>query len=138
MSVEELPQVLGRYQFTHALIQETLAEELTLTRRVRIHARISETLEELYGANAEAHAAELAHDFAEAEAVLGTENLVRYSLLAGERALTAYAWEEALAHFQRARDAKGEQPMDTETADSYLVSVAPRPPCFPPPSSKMR
>ena len=115
--IEELPQVLGRYQFTHALIQETLAEELTLTRRVRIHARIAETLEELYGANAEAHAAELAHDFAEAEAVLGTENLVRYSLLAGERALTAYAWEEALAHFQRARDAKGEQPMDTETAD---------------------
>ena len=100
-----------------AALSARVIEELTLTRRVRIHARIAETLEELYGANAEAHAAELAHDFAEAEAVLGTENLVRYSLLAGERALTAYAWEEALAHFQRARDAKGEQPMDTETAD---------------------
>jgi len=34
--IEELPQVLGRYQFTHALIQETLTEELTLTRRVRL------------------------------------------------------------------------------------------------------
>ena len=100
-----------------AALSARVIEELTLTRRVRIHARIAETLEELYGANAEAHAAELAHDFAEAEAVLGTENLVRHSLLAGERALTAYAWEEALAHFQRARDAKGEQPMDTETAD---------------------
>ena len=100
-----------------AALSTRVIEELTLTRRVRIHARIAETLEELYGANTEAHAAELAHDFAEAEAVLGTENLVRYSLLAGERALTAYAWEEALAHFQRARDAKGEQPMDTETAD---------------------
>ena len=100
-----------------AALSARVIEELTLTRRVRIHARIAETLEELYGANTEAHAAELAHDFAEAEAVLGTENLVRYSLLAGERALTAYAWEEALAHFQRARDAKGEQPMDTETAD---------------------
>ena len=31
--IEELPQALGRYQFTHALIQETLSEELTLTRR---------------------------------------------------------------------------------------------------------
>ena len=100
-----------------AALSARVIEELTLTRRVRIHARIAETLEELYGANTEAHAAELAHDFAEAEAVLGTENLVRYSLLAGERALTAYAWEEALAHFQWARDAKGEQPMDTETAD---------------------
>ena len=62
--IEELPQAVGRYQFTHALIQETLTEELTLTRRVRLHARIAETLEQLYGDDAEAHAAELAHHFA--------------------------------------------------------------------------
>ena len=114
--IEELPHVVGRYQFTHTLIQETLAEELTLTRRVRLHARIAETLEDIYGDNVAAHAAELAHHFAAAEAVLGTEKLAQYSLLAGERALMTYAWEEALAHFQQARDAKGEQPMDTETA----------------------
>ena len=105
--IEELPQAVGRYQFTHALIQETLAEELTLTRRVRLHARIAETLEELYGANTEAHAAELAHHFAEAEAVLGADKLVHYSLLAGERALAAYAWEEAGDHFEQGLTAKG-------------------------------
>ena len=49
--IEELPQSVGRYQFTHALIQETLAEELSTTRRVRLHARIAEALEELYGAD---------------------------------------------------------------------------------------
>jgi len=53
--IEELPQALGRYQFTHALIQETLSEELTLTRPVRMHARIAQSLEELYGDNAEYH-----------------------------------------------------------------------------------
>ena len=57
--IEELPGV-GRYQFTHALIQGTLADELSLTRRARLHARIAEALEELYGAEVEAHAAELA------------------------------------------------------------------------------
>jgi tetratricopeptide (TPR) repeat protein len=108
--IEELPRAVGRYQFTHALIQETLLEELTTTRRVRLHARIAAALEELYGANAEAHAAELAHHFAEAQTVLGPERLVRYSLLAGERALAAYAWEEAQAHFQRALAAKEGQP----------------------------
>jgi tetratricopeptide (TPR) repeat protein len=98
--IEELPRSVGRYQFTHALIQETLAEELTTIRRVRLHARIAQALEALYGEQAEAHAAELAHHFAEAQAVLGTEKLVRYSMPAGERALVAYAWEEAQAHFE--------------------------------------
>jgi len=98
---------VGRYQFTHALIQETLTDELSLTRRVRLHARIAETLETLYGAEVEAHAAELAYHFAQAEAVTGTEKLVHYSLLAGDRAVTLRAYEGALAHFQRGLTARG-------------------------------
>ena len=74
---------------------------------MRLHARIGESLESIYGAEAEAHAAELAHHFAEAEAVTGSTKLVHYSLLAGERALGSYAWEEAQAHFERALLAKG-------------------------------
>ncbi|MFQ6029064.1 MAG: serine/threonine-protein kinase PknK, partial [Dehalococcoidia bacterium] len=100
--IEELPNAAGRYQFAHALIQETLSEELTLTRRVRLHARVAETLEQLYAENVEAHAAELAHHFAQAEAVLGTQKLVHYSLLAGQRALASHAWEEARVQFERA------------------------------------
>ncbi len=83
--IEDLPLAVGRYQFTHALIQETLTQELSLTQRVRLHARIAEALEEIYGDNAEAHAAQLAHHFDEAEAVSGPNQLVRYSLLARER-----------------------------------------------------
>ena len=40
--IEELPSSVGRFQFTHALIQEALAEELSATRRVRLHARIAQ------------------------------------------------------------------------------------------------
>jgi DNA-binding CsgD family transcriptional regulator/tetratricopeptide (TPR) repeat protein len=110
--VEEVPGGIDRYQFSHALIQQTLAEELSTSRRVRLHARIAEALEALYGADVEAHAAELAHHFAEAHTVLGTEKLVRYSLLAGEQALAAYAWEDAQARFQRALAAKeGQSPV---------------------------
>ena len=54
--------------------------------------------------------------FKEAESVLGTEKLVRYSLLAGERTSTTYAYEEALTHFNRGLATKGGQPMDLETA----------------------
>ena len=50
--------------------------------------------------NFEAHAAELAHHFAQSEAVTGSDKLVRYSLLAGEQALVYYAYEEALDYFR--------------------------------------
>ena len=114
--IEEMPRTVGRYQFTHALTQETLSAELSTTRRVRLHARIAEALEQLYGAQSDAHAAELALHFAEAQTVLGAEKLVRYSILAGEKALDSYAFEEALGHFQRAVAAKEGQPPDAETA----------------------
>ena len=114
--IEELPTAVGRYQFTHALIQETLADELSMTRRVRLHARIAEMLEELYGTDAEARAAELAHHFAQAEAVAGNEKLVKYARIAGERALENFAHEDALVHFQRALAAKEGEPVDAETA----------------------
>jgi DNA-binding CsgD family transcriptional regulator len=114
--IEELPGPGERYQFTHALVQQTLVEEVSTSRRVRLHARIAEALEKLYGPDASGHAAELAHHFAEAQTVVGPEKLVRYSLLAGERALAAYAWEDALSHFERALAAKGVPVDGTEPA----------------------
>ena len=121
--LEELPPSVGRYQFTHALIQETLTDELSLTRRVRLHARIAETLEELYGPEVEDHAAELAYHFAQAEAVTGAEKLVQYSLLAGDRALKVRAYEEAFAHFQRGLTAKGVALTGREPAEDEEAAV---------------
>ena len=122
--IEEIPNLAGRYQFAHVLIQETLAGELPAIRRVELHAKIGEALEKLYGSDVEAHASELAHHFTEASSVVGKDKLVRHSAMAGEWALSTYAWEEALDHFQRALAAKeGEAPSkgseeatDAETA----------------------
>ena len=83
---------------------------------MRLHGRIALVLEELYGADVEAHAAELAHHFAEAQSVAGTEKLVRYSALAGERALSTYGYEEAQAHFERALAANEGQETDAGAA----------------------
>jgi tetratricopeptide (TPR) repeat protein len=107
--IEELPQAVGRYRFTHALIQETLMEELSIIRRVRLHAHISEVMEQVYGNDSQEHAAEIAHHLAEAVTMTGAERLVHYSLLAGERALATHEYDEALAHFQRAVDARQKQ-----------------------------
>ncbi len=114
--IEETAGSIDQYQFTHALIGETLAAELSTTRRVRLHAQIGEALESLYGSKVEVHAAELAHHFAEASSFIGNAKLLHYSKLAGEKALSAYAYEEALEHFERALGAKNSEPIDAETA----------------------
>ncbi|MCH7843198.1 MAG: AAA family ATPase [Chloroflexi bacterium] len=105
--IQGLPEAGDRYQFSHALVQQTLLERLSTRRRVRLHAKVGEALETLYGEHGGDHAAELAYHFAEAEPVAGPDKLVKYTMLAGERALEAYAHEEALGHFQRGLIAKG-------------------------------
>ncbi|HEU0020901.1 MAG TPA: AAA family ATPase, partial [Dehalococcoidia bacterium] len=114
--VESSPESAGSYRFTHALIQNTLASELSSARRARLHERIGEALEALYGVNSEVNASTLAYHFSEAMPMVGSEKLVRYSLLAGDRALATYAPEEALVHFERALTAKEGQSEDAETA----------------------
>ena len=95
-----------RYQFTHALIQETLVEELSLTRRVKLHTRIAEMLEELYADDIESHATELAHHFTQVEA----------SLCRG-KSVGKLRLEDAEVHNERALAAKEDQPVDSELAD---------------------
>jgi DNA-binding SARP family transcriptional activator len=130
--IEEATGAVDRYQFTHSLIQETLADELSLTRRVRLHARIAEALEALYGDDVDRHAGELAHHFGQAQTLLGAGKFVHYSLVAGEAALAASAHEQALAHFDRALAATEGGEIDDETAALHfgrgraLLAVLPR------------
>src|SRR5277367_2159459 len=51
---------VGRFRFAHALINQTLYDGLGATRRARMHLRVAEALEELYGADAAEHFGELA------------------------------------------------------------------------------
>ncbi len=95
--IEEMPATVGRYQFAHVLIQETLADELSTVRRAELHARIGEVLEELYGASIEAHADELAYHFLRGNVF---EKAAEYTLKAGDRASAIYAWEQAIAQYE--------------------------------------
>ena len=115
--IEEIPGEVGGYRFTHSMIMETLINELSLTRRVQLHAQIAEVLERLYGDESDKHAAEIAGHFIAAEAILGTEKMAYYCLRAGEQALSAHAHEDAVLLFRKGIDAKVKQPMDELHAD---------------------
>lgn len=79
--IDELPAQIDHYQFCQALIQQSLAAELSTSRNAQIHGRIAHALERLYHTNAETHAAQLVRHLAEAETVLGIEKLGKYCLL---------------------------------------------------------
>ena len=121
--IEALPGVVERYQFGHALIQQALYEEMSTLHRVQAHARIGETLEQVHQADFKENAAVLAHHFIEAKAILGPEKPMRYSLLAGERALASHAEEGAILHFKKGLVARGVPLSGTEAAPDEEVAA---------------
>ncbi|HET9476078.1 MAG TPA: AAA family ATPase, partial [Dehalococcoidia bacterium] len=103
--IGELPRTTDQYWFSHALIRETLYEELSTTRRIRLHRQIGEALEELYGDNPEGHLAELSHHFSEAAQGGDVDKAVDYAVRAAERATGLVAYEEAVVHYAAALQA---------------------------------
>ncbi len=96
----------GRYRFSHDLVRETLSGELAPGRRARLHRRIAEVLEDVYGASPEAHLGELAFHYLEAARSDGeTGGIDRpghaglkataYARRAGDQAARSLAYEEA-------------------------------------------
>ena len=114
--IDELPGGPGRFEFTHALIQQTLAEELSATRTVRMHARIASALEKLRDDHADAHAEELLEHFMQAETVLGTDPIIHYAIVAGLRALEAIDPASAAGYFESGIEAFGQQEPDERLA----------------------
>ena len=114
--VETMPTGHGGYRFSHALIQQAVYEGIPPLQRAQIHVGAAKALEELHAANLREHAGELAYHFFQAKTILGPEKLVRYSLMAGEHSLEAYAHDEALALFQQGLAAKEGREMDAESA----------------------
>lgn len=96
---------IGRYRFSHALVKETLYDELSTTRRIRMHLKIGHVIEELHASDIERHYSELAHHFFEAAAAGEIDKAVKYLVAAAERARGSYAWEEAVDHYDKALQA---------------------------------
>ncbi len=84
-----------RYRFTHAFFRQTLYEELSAPRRLRLHQQVARALEARYVARIDEHAAELADHFAQSTDPADLAKAVRYGELAARRALAVYAYGEA-------------------------------------------
>lgn len=101
--VREAPGRLGRFDFVHALVRETLYRDLPPHLRAELHRDIGRAIEALHR-NAPEHApvTELARHYVQAAPLGEARNAVRYSTAAGDGALARAGYEEAVGHYQRA------------------------------------
>ena len=100
-----VPSAHGRLRFAHALIRETLYDQLTTPRRVQLHRRAGQALESLYAEDPEPQLAELAHHFFEAAPGGDVDKALEYAQRAAARALKLLAYEEAARLYEFALQA---------------------------------
>jgi hypothetical protein len=93
---------LGRYRFSHILIRETLYEDLTAAKRMRLHRRVADVLEEMFAKNMEPRLSELAHHWFKAAQAGDPKKTMDYAIRAAQQASGRLAFEEAARLYQRA------------------------------------
>jgi tetratricopeptide (TPR) repeat protein len=114
-----------RYSFSHALIRESLYEELGPVQRASLHRQAGQGLERLYDTNVEPHVAELARHFFEAMHDGDASKAIDYSIRAAERANRLLAYEEAARHYEQALQALAlERPHDPARECRLLLALA--------------
>jgi tetratricopeptide (TPR) repeat protein len=106
-------------EFTHALVREAVAAELSPLRRARLHRAAAEALA---ARGEERHLEEIAHHLSEA----GDERAAGYLRRAGEHALAMLAYEEAAELFARALEVADERgPLLLARGDALLRAGEP-------------
>jgi DNA-binding SARP family transcriptional activator len=102
MAASAQGQAGTRYLFAHELVRQTILAGLSAPRRCRLHLRTAEAMEALAGANADDHAADLAHHLAEAGPGADQAKLLHHLVVAGRRAMSASAFEDGARHLEQA------------------------------------
>ena len=119
----------GRFRFAHALTQHTLYQDLGATRRHRLHARIAQIIEELYG-DTDTQVPELAYHWLAATRPSDAERALALRPRAGDLALAALAADDAAHWYQQGLEILERDPLSTTgallAADRARASAAAR------------
>jgi class 3 adenylate cyclase/tetratricopeptide (TPR) repeat protein len=95
---------IGTYRFSHALVRSTLHQELSSTRRSRLHRKTAEALEKLRADDDLLRAGELAYHWSEASSAGEAVRAIEAARHAAELAMKAAAPIEAARWFEHALD----------------------------------
>lgn len=93
-----------RFHFSHALFEHALYAELLPARRARTHRSVAMWLEQRCGPDPGHRSGELAHHWAEAAPIAGSERAIWWARRAGDHAMSTLAPDEAVRWYRRALD----------------------------------
>jgi class 3 adenylate cyclase/tetratricopeptide (TPR) repeat protein len=99
-----------RFSFAHELVRQTLLNQVTHTRRQRLHAAVADALERVYAPALSEHAAAIAYHLGEAGQFADRDRTIRLLTIAGERALETAAFEDAVHHLRLVLPMVGDDP----------------------------
>jgi class 3 adenylate cyclase len=119
-----------RFTFAHALVRETIVDELPSARRARLHARIARALERV-AARRPVPASDLAAHFDAAGTLVDATQALNYSGRAGDEAAARLAFDVAAEQYERAVRAHRRLPsapeserLDLELARGRALALA--------------
>ena len=121
--VIEDDRAAGRYRFAHALVRETIYEDISRARRARLHARVVDALVAVRGPEP-GPAAELAYHCWQAAPVIGAARALPHLLRAGEQAVAQLAYEAAEQQFERALELASQLPASRQATDQEIHIAA--------------
>jgi DNA-binding SARP family transcriptional activator len=121
--------ILDRFSFAHALVRQTIVDDLPAGRRVRLHARLAQALERA-AATRDVAVPELAAHFAAAGNLVDAAKALRYARRAGDQAAAQLAFDVAAEQYERAlrahrrmADALESDRLDLELARGRALSL---------------
>ena len=123
--LEEQARVGGvQYRFAHAFFRQTLYEELSAARRLRLHQQVARALEVQYQGRVADHAAELAEHFTQSTDPADLAKAVEYGVTAAQRATSVFDYGEAARLLERAIDVQEVlNPEDKEKRCDLLLTL---------------
>ncbi|MBN1629719.1 MAG: AAA family ATPase, partial [Thermoleophilia bacterium] len=92
----------GRFRFAHPLIRQVLADDLGGVRRLALHSKMANALED--SGESEERIPEIAYHYAQSAALGDAAKALDYARRAGESAMAQWGFEDAAGQFGRAVD----------------------------------
>ncbi len=97
--VEVGDETRAEYRFVHALIRETLYDEIPTLERVSLHGRVADALVAAYAGDPGPALSRIAHHYYETAALGSIDKAAEYAALAADYAWRVHAYEDALTHY---------------------------------------